>query len=121
MSLFSYVNVGNYTSMHACTMTEQDPHQVEVSSMPIEFATGAAGRRLQHPGCGRRRDLTAKKSMEFLFQSHQLADISMKKPHHQSSGYITVEWRGQQHAREAVESTASGATAAMQATSSQTG
>jgi len=36
-----------------------------------------------------------------------------------------MEWRGQQHAREAVESTASGATAAMQvtsqATSAQTG
>jgi len=35
-----------------------------------------------------------------------------------SSAYITMEWRGQQHAREAVESTASGATAATIATSS---
>jgi len=35
--------------------------------------------------------------------------------------YITMEWRGQQHAREAVEPTASGATAAIQATSAQTG
>jgi len=35
--------------MHACTTTEQDLRQVEASSMPIEFATGAGGRRLQHP------------------------------------------------------------------------
>jgi len=32
--------------------------------------------------------------------------------------YITMEWRGQQHAREAVESTASSATSTMQAMSS---
>ena len=55
-----------------------------------------------------------KKSMEFLFQSHYLADISMKRLHHQPIAYITMEWRGQQHAREAVESTASGATSTMQ-------
>jgi len=42
----------------------------------------------------------------------------MKKLHHQSSGYVTKEWRGQQHAREAVESTASGATSTIQAMSS---
>jgi len=41
----------------------------------------------------------------FLFQSHYLADISMKKLCHQSIAYITMEWREQQHAREAVEST----------------
>jgi len=68
------------------------------------LATGAVGRRLQYPGCGRRRrDLTVKKSMEFLFQSHCLADISMKKLHHQTIAYITMEWMVQQHAREAVD------------------
>jgi len=46
-----------------------------------------------------------KKSMEFPIQSHYLTDISMEKLHHQSIAYITMEWRGQQHAREAVEST----------------
>ena len=56
--------------------------------------------------------------MEFPIQSHYVADISMKKLCHQSIAYITMEWRGQQHAREAVESTASGATAATIATSS---
>jgi len=40
--------------------------------------------------------------MEFPIQSHYLADISMKKLCHQSIAYITMEWRGQQHAREAV-------------------
>ena len=55
--------------------------------------------------------------MEFLFQSHYLADISMKRLHHQSIAYITMEWRGQQHAREAVESTASSATSTTQITS----
>jgi len=59
--------------------------------------------------------------MEFPIQSHYVADISIKKLHHQSMAYITMEWRVQQHAREAVESTASGATAAIQATSAQTG
>jgi len=42
-------DVRNCTSMHAYTITEQDPRQVEASSMPIEFTTGAVGRRLQHP------------------------------------------------------------------------
>jgi len=40
---------------------------VEESSM---LATGAAGRRLQHPGCGRRmkkNEISLQKSMEFLF------------------------------------------------------
>jgi len=41
----------------------------------------------------------------FYFQSHYLADISMKKLCHQSIAYITMEWRGQQHASKAVEST----------------
>jgi len=58
-----------------------------------------------------------KKSMEFPIQSHYLADISMKRLHHQSIAYITMEWRGQQHAREAVESTASSATSTIQAMS----
>jgi len=35
-----------------------------------------------------------------------------------SMAYITMEWRGQQHAREAVESTASSATSTIQAVSS---
>jgi len=56
--------------------------------------------------------------MEFPIQSHYLTDISMKKLHHQSIAYIIMEWRGQQHAREAVESTASSATSTMQAMSS---
>jgi len=34
-----------------------------------------------------------------------------------SMAYITMEWRGQQHAREAVESTASSATSTIQITS----
>ena len=36
----------------------------------------------------------------------------MKNATSLANGNITMEWRGQQHAREAVESTASGATAA---------
>jgi len=60
-------------------------------------------------------EISLQKSMEFLFQSHYLADISMKKICHQSIAYITMEWRGQQHAREAVESTASIATSTIQA------
>ena len=53
--------------------------------------------------------------MEIPFE----ADISMEDATSLSSGYITMEWRGQQHASRAVESTASGATAAIQLTSSQ--
>ena len=45
------------------------------------------------------------------------ADISMKKATSLASGNITMEWRGQQHASRAVESTASGATAAIPLTS----
>jgi len=58
------------------------------------------------------------KPMEFPIQSHYLTDISMKKLHHQSVAYITMEWRGQHHAREAVESTASSATSTIQTMSS---
>jgi len=58
------------------------------------------------------------KPMEFPIQSHHLTDISMEKPHHQSIACITMEWRGQQHAREAVESTASSATSTTQTMSS---
>jgi len=54
--------------------------------------------------------------MEFPNQSH-LADISMKRLHHQSIACINMEWRVQQHAREAVESTVSGATSTIQITS----
>jgi len=62
-----------------------------------------------------------KKSMEFPIQSHLWLTSAWRAYIILSMAYITVEWRGQQHAREAVESTASGATAATQATSAQTG
>ena len=68
------------------------------------LTTGVGGGSLQYPGCGRRRDLiveTHGNSNSIPFE----ADISMKRLHHQSIAYITMEWRGQQHAREAVEST----------------
>jgi len=62
-----HVDVRDYTSMHAYAMTAQDPQGLEESSMPIESTTGAVGRRLQYPGCGRRMRSPVKKSMEFLF------------------------------------------------------
>jgi len=43
-----------------------------------------------------------------------VADISMEGYISMSMAYITMEWRGRQHANKAVESTASGATAAIQ-------
>jgi len=82
------------------------------------LTTGAVGRRLQHPGCGEEEISLWKNSMEFLFQSHCLPDISMKKLCHQPIAHITMEWRAQQHAREAVESTTSSATSTTQAMSS---
>jgi len=55
---------------------------MEESSMLVS-ATGAGGRSLQNPDVEEEEEIsTWKKSMEFLFQSHSLADISMKKTHH---------------------------------------
>jgi len=48
------------------------------------------------------------------------ADISRGRLHHKPSGYITMEWRVQQHASKAVESTASSATSTIQTTSLST-
>jgi len=66
-----------------------------------------------------------KKSMEFPIQSHLWLTSAWRGYISMSMDYITMEWRGQQHASKAVESTASGATAAIQdtfqATSAQTG
>ena len=95
-------------------MTEQDPRLVEESSMQ---ATGAAV-ELQDPVV-EEEEISLKKrklqkAMEFQFE----ADISMKNATSLASGNITMEWRGQQHASRAVESTASGATAAIPLTSS---
>jgi len=91
---------------------------VEESSM---LATGAVlGRRLQNPGCGRRRtrDLIMEEVHGIPNSIPFEADISRGSLHHQSSGYITMEWKRWQHAREAVESTASSATSTTQAKSS---
>jgi len=55
-----------------------------------------------------------KKSMEFPFQSHLWLTSAWRVYISMSIVYITMEWRGQQHAREAVVSTESGATAAIQ-------
>jgi len=52
--------------------------------------------------------------MEFPIQSHLWLTSAWRNYIILSSAYITMEWRGQQHAREAVESTASGATSTMQ-------
>jgi len=99
--------------MHIWTNIQAGSAAVEESSMLIS-ATGAGGGGLQHPVWKKYEISLQRKSMEFLFQSHYLADISMKKLCHQSIAYITMEWRGQQHAREAVESTASSATSTIQ-------
>ena len=79
-------------------------------------ATGVGGGSLQDLECGRRRDLIVEThgiSNSIPFE----ADISRGRLHHQPSGYITMEWRVQQHASEAVESTASSATSTIQTTS----
>jgi len=55
-----------------------------------------------------------KKSMEFPFQSHLWLTSAWRGYISMSMAYITMEWRVQQHASKAVESTASGATAAIQ-------
>jgi len=62
-----------------------------------------------------------KKSMEFPIQSHLWLTSAWRCYISMSMDCITVEWRGQQHASKAVESTASGAREAMEATSAQTG
>ena len=82
---------------------------MEESSM---LATGAVGRGLQYPGCGRSMRSHCKEIHGVSILIPLEADISRGRLHHQPSAYITMEWRGQQHARGAVESTASGATAA---------
>jgi len=84
--LFPHVEVHDHTSMHAHAMTEQDPQQVEVSSMRVEFATGAAGKRLQHPGCGRRRDLIVEEIHGISNSIPFEADISMKRLHRHVNG-----------------------------------
>jgi len=79
-------DVRNYTSMHAYTITEQDPRQVEVSSMPIEFTTGAVGRRLQHPGCGRSMRSHHKEIHGVSILIPLEADISIGRLHHPING-----------------------------------
>jgi len=59
-----------------------------------------------------------KKSMEFPIQSHLWLTSVWRGYISMSIVFITMEWRGQQHAREAVESTASSATSTIQAMSS---
>jgi len=120
MSSFVLGDVRDYTSMHAYLMTTAgSTARVEESSMSIVNSTGAGGGSLQDPECGRSmRSHCGRSPWNFQFNPTNLADIIMKKLHHQSSAYITMEWRGQQHAREAVESTASSATSTMQAMSS---
>jgi len=85
-------DVRNYTSMHVCTITEQDPRQVEVSSMPIEFTTGAVGRRLQYPGCGRSMRSHYRNPWSFYFNPtwswHQ------KRMATSSSQLLTSLWSG---------------------------
>jgi len=56
--------------------------------------------------------------MEFPNQSHLWLTSAEEGYIIKSIDYITMEWRGQQHAREAVESTASSATSTMQTMSS---
>jgi len=68
--------------MHAYAMTAGSTARVEESSM-LASATGVGGRSLQNPDVEEEEEIsTWKKSMEFLFQSHCLAHISMKKLHH---------------------------------------
>jgi len=54
------------------------------------------------------------KSMEFPIQSHLWLTSAWRGYISMSMDYITMEWRVRQHASKAVESTASGATAAIQ-------
>jgi len=62
-----------------------------------------------------------KKSMDFPIQSHLWLTSAWRGCISMSTDHITVEWRGQQRASKAVESTASGAREATEATSAQTG
>ena len=75
---------------------------VEESSMPA--TTGA---ELQNPVVEEEEISLEKKAIESYGISKFEADISMEDATSLSSGYITMEWRGQQHASKAVESTAS--------------
>jgi len=53
---------------------------VEESSMLVN-ATGAVGRRLQYPGCGRRRDLIVEEIHGISISIPFVADISMERLH----------------------------------------
>jgi len=89
---------------------------------------GSTARQWKHPACspqeqqeedcsircGEEEISSWKKPMEFPIQSHLWLTSAWRGYISMSMAYITVEWRAQQHAREAVESTASGATAAIQ-------
>ena len=76
---------------HACTcepMTRAgSTARVEESSVPT-VTTGAVGRRLQCPGCGRRRDLIMEeihgisKSIPFGWHQHEEATSSVNCLHH---------------------------------------
>jgi len=109
--------VRDCTSMHAYEpmIRTGSTARVEVSSMPA-ITTGAVGRRLQHPVWKKKRSHYGRNPWNFQFNPIWLTSawrgyIIMPKV------YITMEWRGQQHAREAVESTASSATSTTQITS----
>jgi len=58
-----------------------------------------------------------KKSMEFPIQSHLWLTSAWRGYISMSMAYIIMEWRVRQHASKAVESTASIATSAIQASS----
>jgi len=83
---------------------------VEESSM---LTTGAVGRRLQYPAC-EEEEISLWKPMEFPIQSHLWLTSAWRGYISMSIAYITMEWRAQQHASEAVGSTASSATSTMQ-------
>jgi len=61
----------------------------------------------------KKHEISLQKSMEFPIQSHLWLTSAWRGYISMSIDYITMEWRGQQHASKAVESTASSATAAI--------
>jgi len=106
-------DVHDYASMHACSMTEQDPRQVEVSSMPVVSMPQEQDGQACSIRCGEAEISLWKKPMEFPIQSHLWLTSAWRGYISMSMTYIAVEWRVRQHASKAVESTASCATAAI--------
>jgi len=71
------------TSMHAYIYTNTTAGSAASGRIQHAVTTGAVGRRLQHPGCGRRRDLIMKETHGISILIPLEADISRGCLHHQ--------------------------------------